>query len=78
MKINYKGKEVNVSLAMSQVGEDTPVSIRLFQQRLDEEGRLIDETVASKVISKAISDQNDLAFIEHVKTLLENYINLKG
>ena len=78
MKINYKGEEVNVSLAMSQVGEDTPVSIRLFQQRLDEEGRLIDETVTSKVISKAIADQNDLAFIEHVKTLLESYINLKG
>ena len=71
MKINYKGKEVSVSLALSPMGNETTMSIRLFTRSSNEDGMFVDETVGAKVISPGLATEKDLELIAKLKEVLQ-------
>ena len=78
MKINYKGEIADISLGLGPSNEGTAIAIRYSKKISDQDGNPSDQNLGSTVFTSDNGDEHDLKFINDLKDLIQDYVNLKG
>ena len=75
MKIIYNNEAVEVSLALSNTEDGTSMSLRLSKKIIDQEGRVVDDILLTRLILPQTENDKEKEFVKKLTQATQEYFN---